>query len=161
MRVLEMQVSALMQMCASEKESDRRLAREELHRLLEKQAGLQACCDPEYLIRELLLELGVPEHLVGHPYVVEAVMLAIQDRSYIDNLTFRLYPQLAARFNTTVSRVERAIRNVIEITWTQGDWETLVRYFGNTVNAKKGKPTNGAFLARIANVVDLRMRKAA
>ena len=161
MSILEKQVDALMRLCTAEKESDRVLAREEVRRMLENRNVCRASSDPEYLIRELLLELGAPDHLVGHPYTVQAILLVVQDRTYIDSITFGLYPQLAVIFDTTASRVERAIRHLIEVTWARGDWEVLNRYFGNTVSADKGKPTNGEFIARMSNVVKQRLREAA
>ena len=161
MSILEKQVDALMRLCTAEKESDRVLAREEVRRLLESRRVCRASSDPEYLIRELLLELGAPDHLVGHPYTVQAIALVVQDRTYIDSITFGLYPQLAVIFDTTASRVERAIRHLIEVTWARGDWEVLNRYFGNTVSADKGKPTNGEFIARMSHVVKQRLREAA
>ena len=161
MSILEQQVNALMRLCAAEAESERIQAREDVRRMLEGRRTLPAIADPEYLIQELLLELGAPDHLVGHPYVVKAILLAVEDRKYIDNITFGLYPQLAVIFETTPSRIERAIRHLIETTWTRGDWDVLNRYFGNTVHPDKGKPTNGEFLARLTNVVKLRLREAA
>ena len=161
MSILEMQVDALMRLCTAEKESERARVREEVRTLLEKQKSDRASSDPEYMIRELLLELGAPDHLVGHPYTVQAILLVVQDRTYIDSITFGLYPQLAVIFDTTASRVERAIRHLIEVTWARGDWEVLTRYFGNTISAEKGKPTNGEFIARISNVVKQRLREAA
>ena len=87
--------------------------------------------------------------------------MTVKDRSYINNITFGLYPQLAAKFDTTASRVERAIRHLIEVTWTRGDMDVLCGYFGNTVSASRGKPTNGEFIARLANVILQRLREAA
>lgn len=161
MSLLEMQVDALMRLCTAEKESDREKAKEDVRRMLECCKVSSACADPEYLIRNLLLEMGTPEHLVGHPYTVQAVLLVIQDRTCIHSLTFGLYPQLAVMFDTTASRVERAIRHMIEVTWTRGDLEVLSRYFGNTVCAAKCKPTNGEFIARLANIVMQKLREAA
>ena len=129
--------------------------------MLESRKLGQANSDPEYLIRELLLELGAPDHLVGHPYTVQAILLVVQDRTYIDSITFGLYPQLAAKFDTTAARVERAIRHLVEVTWTRGDWDVLGRYFGNTVSPDRGKPTNGEFIARLTNIVRQQMRQAA
>ena len=158
---LEQQVDALMRLCIAENESDRVRVREEVRKMLENRKMGKASSDPEYLIRELLLELGAPDHLVGHPYTVQAILLVVQDRTYIDSITFGLYPQLAVMFDTTASRVERAIRHLIEVTWARGDWDTLNRYFGNTDSAEKGKPTNGEFIARMSNVVKQRLREAA
>jgi two-component system response regulator (stage 0 sporulation protein A) len=159
MRILEMQVDALMRLCTAEKESDRRKAQEEVRRLLNNRQYGNA--DPEYLVRQLLLELGAPDHLVGHPYVIHAIVLVVEDRTYINNITFGLYPQLAAQFDTTAARVERAIRHLIEVTWTRGDIDVLDNYFGNTVSLERGKPTNGEFIARLANVVKQQMKEAA
>ena len=161
MSILEKQVDALMRLCTAETENDRVQIREEVLRMLESRKLTRATADPEYLIRELLLELGAPDHLVGHPYTVQAILLVVQDRTYIDSITFGLYPQLAAMFDTTASRVERAIRHLVEVTWTRGDWDTLNRYFGNTISAVKAKPTNGEFIARMANVIKQRLREAA
>lgn len=157
---LEKKIDALMRLCTAEQETERRKAKEEVLLFL-RGGNAGTCCDPEYWIREILLELGAPDHLVGHPYVVQAILLVTGDRMYIDNITFGLYPQLAAQFDTTAARVERAIRHLIEVTWTRGDVDVLNRYFGNTISMDKGKPTNGEFIARISNVVKQRMRMAA
>ena len=82
-------------------------------------------------------------------------------RCNINTITFGLYPQIAAKFDTTASRVERGIRHLIEVTWTRADMDILCGYFGNTVSPDRGKPTNGEIIARIANVVRQRMREAA
>ena len=161
MHNLELKVDALMRLCTAEQESERLQAQEDIIRLLGGRRPRRVCADPEYLVRELLLELGAPDHLVGHPYVVQAVLLMVANRHFIDNITFGLYPQLAAMFETTSTRVERGIRHLVEVTWSRGELEVLARYFGNTVSSDRGKPTNGEFLARLANVVDLRMREAA
>jgi len=80
---------------------------------------------------------------------------------YINNITFGLYPQLAARFDTTASRVERAIRHLVEVTWARGDLKVIRKYFGNTVCPHKAKPTNGEFIARLTNVVKQKLKEAA
>ena len=160
MSILEKQVEALMRLCVADKESDCDQVRNEVRQMLALRKASHAY-DPEYWIRELLLELGAPDHLSGHPYVVQAILLVIQDRTYINSITFALYPELATMFDTTSSRVERAIRHRIEVTWARGDFDVLNRYFGNTVSAEKGKPTNGEFIARIANIVKQKLRDAA
>ena len=159
MSILEMQVETLMRLCTASDQQSRDTARAELLRMLKKK-NREDSGDPEDMIREILVQLGAPEHLLGHPYVVQAVLLVIHDRMYINNITFGLYPQLAARFNTTAARVERAIRHLIEVTWSRGDMEVLNFYFGNTVNPEKGKPTNGEFVARLANIVSRQMKEA-
>ena len=160
MRILEMQVEALMKLCTACDEETRKQTREEVLHLLRGRKASHST-DPEELVCRILLELGAPEHLLGHPYVVQAVLLVVHDRMYINNITFGLYPQLAARFDTTAARVERAIRHLIEVTWSRGDVAVLTRYFGNTVSPEKGKPTNGEFVARLANIVKQQLKEAA
>ena len=159
MNILEKKVEAMMQLCVADNEKDKEKIREEIrYYLMQRQRD---SIDPEQEIRRILLELGSPDHLVGHPYVIRAILLVIQDRLYINNITFGLYPQLAVEFDTTPARVERAIRHLIEVTWSRGDLDILEHYFGNTVSASRGKPTNGEFIARIANVVRANVQRAA
>ena len=159
MSILEKKVEAMMQLCVADNERDREKLREEIrYYLMQRQRDSM---DPEQEIRRILLELGAPDHLVGHPYVIRAILLVIQDRVYINSITFGLYPQLAVEFDTTPARVERAIRHLIEVTWSRGDLDILEKYFENTVSASRGKPTNGEFIARMANVVKAKMRSAA
>ena len=156
---LEWQVDTLMRLCSAQTPSEQAQARQAL-RLLVERAQLPAM-DPEYLVRQILLELGTPDHLVGHPFVVEAVVMSVENRCYINNITFGLYPQIAAKFDTTASRVERGIRHLIEVTWTRGDMDILCGFFGNTVSPDRGKPTNGEFIARLSNIVREQLRQAA
>lgn len=159
MNDLEKKVDAVMRLCVSEDARDRAQIREEIRQyLLHFDPGKM---DPELEIRRILLELGAPDHLVGHPYVIRAVLLVMEDRMYINQITMRLYPKLAAEFDTTAARVERAIRHLIEVTWFRGDLDILEKYFGNTISASRGKPTNGEFIARMANVVKGNVQKAA
>ena len=156
---LEKKVEAMMQLCIAENEKDRVALREAIRQyLLDRHRRNR---DPEQEIRRILLELGSPDHLVGHPYVIRAIQLVMSDRLYINSITFGLYPQLAVEFDTTPARVERAIRHLIEVTWARGDLDILEKYFGNTVSASRGKPTNGEFIARMANVVKGRVDRAA
>lgn len=156
---LEKRVDALMRLCTADQETDRTILREEIRKMLEYNRWGRF--DPEQEVRKILLELGAPDHLVGHPYVIRAILLVVGDQLYINHITFGLYPQLAVEFETTPARVERAIRHLIEVTWARGDLDILNKYFGNTISASKGKPTNGEFIARIANVIRDRMKYAA
>ena len=159
MRNLEWQIDTLMRLCSGQTPSEQAQARQALRLLVERSAA--PAMDPEYLVRQILLELGTPDHLVGHPFVVEAVLMAVENRYYINNITFGLYPQIAAKFDTTASRVERGIRHLIEVTWTRGDMDILCGFFGNTVSPDRGKPTNGEFIARLSNIVREQLRQAA
>ena len=158
MQNLEKRVDAVMRLCVAEDDRERRQIREEIRQLL---AHGQVTLDPEQAIQKMLLELGAPDHLVGYPYVVRGILLVMEDRMYINNMTFGLYPQLAAEFDTTAARTERAIRNLIEQTWARGDQNKLDQYFGTIVSASRGKPTNGEFIARMANLIRGKLKEAA
>ena len=106
-------------------------------------------------VTAILHEVGVPAHIKGYQYVREAIIIAVQDMDVINAVTKVLYPEVAKRFHTTPSRVERAIRHAIEVAWDRGDLETLQGYFGYTVNSAKGKPTNSEFIAMIADRIRL------
>jgi two-component system response regulator (stage 0 sporulation protein A) len=114
----------------------------------------------ESVVTEVIHEIGVPAHIKGYQYLREAIILTINDMEVINAVTKVLYPEVAKKFNTTPSRVERAIRHAIEVAWDRGDIETLQRFFGYTVSNIKGKPTNSEFIAMIADCLSLR-RKAA
>ena len=126
-------------------------------------AGLED--EPQALEREVtavIHEVGVPAHIKGYQYVREAIVIAVQDMDVINAVTKVLYPEVARRYSTTPSRVERAVRHAIEVAWDRGDLETLQRYFGYTVSNTKGKPTNSEFIAMIADRIRLqrKIRKA-
>ena len=113
----------------------------------------------ESRVTAILHEVGVPAHIKGYQYVREAIMITVNNMDVINAVTKVLYPEVAKRFNTTPSRVERAIRHGIEVAWDRGDLETLQRYFGYTVNSAKGKPTNSEFIAMISDRLNLQMKK--
>lgn len=159
MNIFEKRVNALCAVATAENPEEREKAVSNLRELMGLSENKQT--DPEYIIREIFLDLGAPDHLLGYEYALSAILLVLETRKYIDNITFMLYPQLAVNFSTTSSRVERGIRHLIEATFDRGNMEVIDRYFGNTVSPERGRPTNGEFIARIANVVRLRMKDAA
>lgn len=112
----------------------------------------------EQIIRDILLDIGAPDHLTGHKYTVYAIMLAISDSRYIDNVVYGLYPEVAAKFDTTASRVERGIRHLITVAVDRCDMDVLKTYFGNTISPDRGCPTNSEFISRISNIVRMRMQ---
>ncbi len=114
----------------------------------------------EGMVTSIIHEIGVPAHIKGYQYLREAIMIAVNDMDVINAVTKVLYPEVAKRFGTTASRVERAIRHAIEVAWDRGDLETLQKYFGYTVNSAKGKPTNSEFIAMIADRLQLQMKRA-
>jgi two-component system response regulator (stage 0 sporulation protein A) len=111
-------------------------------------------------VTAIIHEIGVPAHIKGYQYLREAIIMTVEDMEVINAVTKILYPEVARKFGTTASRVERAIRHAIEVAWDRGDLETLQHYFGYTVNSAKGKPTNSEFIAMIADRIRLQQRKA-
>ena len=115
----------------------------------------------EALVTDMIHEIGVPAHIKGYQYLREAIMLAVNDMDIINAVTKVLYPTVAKKFDTTPSRVERAIRHAIEVAWDRGDIEVLQRFFGYTVSNIKGKPTNSEFIAMLADSLTLRLKQGA
>jgi two-component system response regulator (stage 0 sporulation protein A) len=115
----------------------------------------------ETQVTTIIHEIGVPAHIKGYQYLREAILIAVEDLDVINAVTKVLYPEVAKRFGTTSSRVERAIRHAIEVAWDRGDLETLQKYFGYTVSTAKGKPTNSEFIAMIADRLQLQNRRRA
>lgn len=113
----------------------------------------------ETLITSIIHEIGVPAHIKGYQYLREAILIAVDDMDVINAVTKVLYPEVAKRYGTTASRVERAIRHAIEVAWDRGDLETLQKYFGYTVSNAKGKPTNSEFIAMIADRLQLQRKE--
>ena len=114
----------------------------------------------ESLVTSVIHEIGVPAHIKGYQYLREAIIIAIGDMDVINAITKVLYPQVAKTFQTTPSRVERAIRHAIEVAWDRGDLDTLQRFFGYTVSNTKGKPTNSEFIALIADKLQLQLKSS-
>ena len=114
----------------------------------------------EALVTSIIHEIGVPAHIKGYQYLREAIIIAVNDMDVINAITKVLYPQVAKTFQTTPSRVERAIRHAIEVAWDRGDLDTLQRFFGYTVSNTKGKPTNSEFIALIADKLQLQLKNS-
>lgn len=108
-------------------------------------------------IMEILLALGMPPHLKGYPYLREAVKMAIQDPTYIYNITKRLYPDIAEKFEVTTTKVELAIRHTIEVAWQRGKMVNAEQIFGCPVFTKNSRPTNGELIALIADKVSMEL----
>ena len=109
-------------------------------------------------VTNMIHEIGVPAHIKGYQYLREAIMMSVDDPAMISSITKILYPTIAKRFQTTPSRVERAIRHAIEVAWSRGKMETLDALFGYTIDTGKGKPTNSEFIALIADRIRLSYR---
>ncbi len=109
-------------------------------------------------VTDMIHEIGVPAHIKGYQYLREAIIMAVEDIEMLNSITKVLYPTIAKSFQTTPSRVERAIRHAIEVAWSRGRMETLDALFGYTINTGKGKPTNSEFIALIADKIRLQYK---
>lgn len=114
----------------------------------------------EALVTNVIHEVGVPAHIKGYQYLREAIMMVVNNIDIINQITKQLYPDIANKYHTTPSRVERAIRHAIEVAWTRGQTETVENIFGYTISAAKGKPTNSEFIAMIADKLRLELKTA-
>ena len=114
--------------------------------------------DLEKDVTDMIHDIGVPAHIKGYQYLREAIMISVEDTSILGSVTKILYPTIAKKFQTTPSRVERAIRHAIEVAWSRGRMETLDNLFGYTIDTTKGKPTNSEFIALVADKIRLRYR---
>ncbi|GAJ98639.1 LOW QUALITY PROTEIN: stage 0 sporulation two-component response regulator [Geomicrobium sp. JCM 19055] len=102
-------------------------------------------------ITNIIHEIGVPAHIKGYMYMREAITMVYNDIELLGSITKELYPDIAKKFNTTASRVERAIRHAIEVAWSRGNIDSISHYFGYTVSMSKAKPTNSEFIAMVAD----------
>ena len=109
----------------------------------------------EMVVTEIIHQLGVPAHIKGYHYLRSAILSSLSDANLLESVTKSLYPTVATKYNTTSSRVERAIRHAIEIAWDRGNVDVLNSFFGYTVNTCKGKPTNSEFIALITDKLRL------
>lgn len=109
----------------------------------------------EKSITKILHELGVPSHIKGYQYIREGIITLYNKPEVIGGITKELYPDIAKKFDTTVSRVERAIRHAIEVSWNRGNWDLMEEIFGHSVDIDKAKPTNSEFIVTIADKLRL------
>ncbi|SHF01324.1 sporulation transcription factor Spo0A [Caloramator proteoclasticus] len=109
-------------------------------------------------ITNIIHEIGVPAHIKGYMYLRDAIQMVVNDIELLSAITKELYPSIARKYNTTPSRVERAIRHAIEVAWARGQVETINKIFGYTIHNDKGKPTNSEFIAMIADKLRLKQK---
>lgn len=154
---------ALTRALVAETDAEREAAKQDLLALLSSEPASPArpMLETETIIRRILLELGVPGHILGHDYLVTAISLAVSDLGIMKMMSKRLYPEVGAAHGTTASRAERAIRHGVELSFNRCDPDVLSKYFGWTISPSKGKPTNGEFIARVSAVVRERMEGVA
>ena len=114
--------------------------------------------DMESQVTKIIHQIGVPAHIKGYQYLRTAILMTIEDNDIINSVTKILYPTVAKKYQTTTSRVERAIRHAIEVAWDRGDVDTLNSYFGYTIQNNRGTPTNSEFIAMIADNLRLKYK---
>lgn len=116
--------------------------------------------DMEIRVTEILHQIGVPAHIKGYHYLRDSIIMSVNQPDIINAVTKQLYPSVAQKYETTSSRVERAIRHAIEVAWDRGDVDVLNSYFGYTIHNSRGKPTNSEFIAMISDRLRLHMKNA-
>ena len=114
---------------------------------------------PHNLVAQYLSRAGMPASLKGYEYLITAVEEVMKDSSMLYGITKILYPDIANKFDTTVSRVERAIRHAIEVSWNRGDWDLMEDIFGHSVDIDKAKPTNSEFIVTVADKLRLEFQR--
>ena len=121
--------------------------------------GYQSNLNIEVKVTEILHQIGVPAHIKGYHYLRDSILMSIEKPEIINAVTKELYPSVALKYETTSSRVERAIRHAIEVAWDRGDVDVLNSYFGYTIHNSRGKPTNSEFIAMISDKLRLQLIK--
>jgi two-component system response regulator (stage 0 sporulation protein A) len=102
-------------------------------------------------VTRVIQQMGVPAHVKGYQYLRDAIILVVEEMNLMGAVTKELYPLIAEKYDTTASRVERAIRHAIELAWDRGNVDMMNKFFGYTVNMERGKPTNSEFIAMVAD----------
>ena len=112
-------------------------------------------CELERYITEIMLDIGVPAHLKGYHYLRDAILLSGRDMEVVSSVTKLLYPTIAKRFRTTDQKVERAIRNAIEVSWARGNVDSFEKMFGYSASTGRHRPTNSEYICRLADKIRL------
>lgn len=158
MTLLERKVDAIARALMANNMAEHNAALADLRELMGKTQ--ESWQDVEETVRAALTDLGIPEHILGHRYLVFALKMVIAEPDALKAMTKEVYYDTAKEFGTTWTRVERAMRHAIEVGFERTPDRVLVSYFGNTVSLTRGNPTNKEFLARVSNVIRARMKGA-
>lgn len=153
MSALEKKVDALLQFCTAESEETRKKYHIDLRQLMNVHDAADAASSRQERIDMALLDLGVPDHLLGYTYLQRALELSLEDPTLLRDMSHGLYLIIAGQYNTCVLPVERAIRHAIECGWRRCDLQMQEKYFGGKVSPDRCKPTNMEFIARLTNVL--------
>jgi two-component system response regulator (stage 0 sporulation protein A) len=160
MFTIEQKVDLIMRYIASTDKDQSEELRKAVVEALKTEGDIGAAPDVEFIIDDILREIGMPASLKGYDYIVCAIKLILSDRVYLDEITKWLYPDVAKAFGVTAPRVERAIRHAVTVAFERSDADTIERVFGNTVSMHSGKVTNSEFLATMYKYVSRKMREA-
>lgn len=153
MTVMERKINAIARSLLANDTAGRNRALAELRGLMVESTKEDRVKNIAEQIDLILLDLGVPDHVLGFHYLQVAIRAAVDNHAIVNEITKALYPMVAETCGTTPGRAERAIRHAIECGWDRGDLDAQNKYFGNKVDPCKGKPTNSEFIARVANIV--------
>lgn len=160
MFTIEQKVDLIMRYIASTDKDQSEELRKAVVEALKTEGDIGVAPDVEFIIDDILREVGIPASLKGYGYIVCAIKLILSDRVYLDEITKWLYPDVAKAFGVTAPRVERAIRHAVTVAFERSDADTIERVFGNTVSMHSGKVTNSEFLATMYKYVSRKMREA-
>ena len=149
----EKKINAIMRYIVAENMEEKNEALYEIKKIMQGGETKEKNANVDEIIETILTEMGMPCSLLGYNYTVCAIKLVIENTDIINSIVYGIYPNVAKKYGTTGVRVERAIRHTIERTWDNADIDIIEKYFGNTISPNKGKPTNGEFIARVANIV--------
>ena len=159
MRTMEKKLNAIMRFLVADNSQKRNEARKEMLNLLQDdKRGFYCVEDLEYEVQKMLLELGVPDRLLGHRYLVTAIIMVIQNPDVINGITKELYPAVGEAHGCTAARAERAMRHAITVSVDRCDPEIFSQIFGNTVSPHTGAPINSEFISRVANEIKMRLK---
>ncbi len=157
MTLLEQKIDAIANILLADNPQSRADALTQMQKLMDISPEEAKQKKVDNLIDSMLLDLGVPDHILGFGYLQTAITIAVDDPSIIPYITKGLYPMVADAHNTTASRAERVIRHAIEVGWDRCDFDMQTKYFGGKISPEKGKPTNSEFIARCANIIRKRL----
>lgn len=161
MSTIEQKLNALAAFVLTEDQTEKETARNFLCSVMKasKSPDIEPLEQDEEIVHQFLFELGADPSLMGYKYTIYGILQIAMHPNLIDSLTYGFYPKVAIQFDTTPSRVERAIRHFIEMLWQRGDMDALEKYFGAALLTDDGKPTSGRFLARSALIIRSRLKK--
>lgn len=161
MTVLEKKIDALMRFASADNDYEKENIRKEIRQLLCETDPEVIYHEKEREVRNVLLELKAPEQMVGYAFTIDAVLLAMKDTSYLHNLKWGVYEPISRKYNTSIVAVERGVNFFVTTVWDFAPSSKLDCYFGGIITEGKDKPTNGQFIARLANIVKYDLLKGA